>query len=400
MKKTKAILIAHASHSYFLAGDGKDELRNLILSDWYSRTARQLKRFDSEIEIECWAPEKLNKKEEMFTDSGIKYRIFPTTISPVYALDFSIPMINALKEELKISKESGTKTVIHLHEYHNLHGLLIATLFKGQKIIAQHHGGSWPLKHLRETKKYRIFFPFFLLGQIWENLVLKNINIFYALSEDEIIYLKEKAKNSEIRFQTMGIEEEYFKKVDKKIARKKLNIPLNKKMILYLGRINIVKGVKELIDSMREMKDIELKIIGFGPQETEYKNYVKENKIENVEFMGAIFGEKKMLYLSAADALVLPSSKEGAPVCIMEAMARNLPVIASKVGGTPLMIKDGENGLIIKPKNSADIVTAVKKILKNPPKNIRESARVYGWKDIIKNTVDDYNQKHDAPPRF
>ena len=88
-------------------------------------------------------------------------------------------MLKELKKEIKKSEEKGYKFIIHLHEYHNLHGLLIATLFKNQKIIAQHHGGSWPLKHVREVKRYKFAFPAFLVGQFWENKVLKNIDIFY-----------------------------------------------------------------------------------------------------------------------------------------------------------------------------------------------------------------------------
>ena len=393
-KKIKVIQIAHASHSFFLSNEEKD-LKKLILSDWYFRTSQQLKKYYPEIKVECWCPERLYKNEVSFVESGIKLRIFPTTFSPRYGLDFSIKMLKEIKKEIKKAEEEKTNLVIHLHEYHNLHGLLISTIFKKQKIIGQHHGGSWPIRHLKQTKSYRPFLPFFILGQIWENRVLKNINSFYALSQDEINYLKRKKLNSKIIFQTMGIEDIYFNKLDKNKARKKLNLSPKKKILLYVGRINKEKGVKYLLDAMKKLQDsknseIELKIIGFGPQEKEFQGYSKKLNLRNTEFLGSIFGEKKLVYLSAADALILPSSKEGAPVIIMEAMARNLPIVSTNVGGTPLMIKNNKNGIIIKQKSSQDLAKGIKEVLAWKNKNIREHAKVYKWKKIIEDTVADY----------
>ena len=385
-------MIAHCSHSYFL-GEGEKDLTKLFLPDWYSETAKQLKKFYPEIEVESWAPEKLNKKNEDMNFDGIKLRFFPVTFSPIYGLDLSIPMLKELKDEIKKSKTKNYKLIIHIHEIHNLHGLLIATLFKNQKIIVQHHGGSWPLKHLKQTKRYKFFFPFFMLGQIWENFVLHNVSCFYALSEQEINYLKEVAPNSKIKFQTMGIDDEYFKGVDKKTARKKLELPLNKKILLYIGRINDVKGVGILLEAMDKLKgeDILLKIIGFGPQEDKFKKYAEKNNLKNVQFLGGVYGDRKMLYLSASDLFVLPSSKEGAPVTVMEAMARNLPVVVTNVGGTPLMVKNGREGIIIPPRNSEEIVSGIREVLKWEKRDIKKYAEIYKWEKIIKETVGDYN---------
>ncbi len=391
MKKIKVIMIAHCSHSYFL-GEGEKDLRKLFLNDWYTKTSIQLKRFYPEIEVECWAPEKLNKEIEDVTFNGVKFKFFPVTFSPAYALDFSIKMLQELKKEVEKSETQNYRLIIHIHEIHNLHGLLIATLFKKQKIIVQHHGGSWPLKHLNQTKRYKFFFPIFIIGQIWENLVLKNVNCFYALNEEEINYLKKTAPYSKIKFQTMGIDDEYFEDINKKTARKKLKLPLDKKILIYIGRINDIKGVGFLLEAMNKLKDegILLKIIGFGPQEEKFKKYVKDNNLGNVEFLGGVFGERKLLYLSAADMFILPSSKEGAPVTVMEALARNLPVLVTDVGGVKLMIKDKREGIIIKQKNSDEIVKGIKEILKWKKKNIQKYADIYKWEKIIKETVGDY----------
>ncbi len=411
-QKIKIIQIAHCSHSYF--SNKNEELKPIILNDWFYKTAKQIKKFYSKYGVECWTVEKLNTKEEQFfefnkKDRGkIKFRIFPTNFSPKYGLDLSFAILRELKKEIRKNKERGIKTIIHLQEYHNLHGLLIISLFgnkKNVKIICQHHGGSWPLRHLRINKNYRLFFIFFILAQVWENIVLKRVPVFFCLTKDEINYLKKIAPKSKIKFQTMGIEDNYFKKVKKSVARRKLKLKKDDKILLYIGRINEVKGIGYLLKAMKKLKlenqnkekkqtqNIKLKIIGFGAEIEKFKKFVKENKLKNVELLGAIFGDKKMLYLSAANALILPSTKEGAPVTIMEALARNLPVVATDIGGVPLMIENNREGIIIPQKNSDEIVNSIKKILNWKKKNIQKYANKYKWREIIKKTVKEYENE-------
>src|SRR3989344_6724081 len=123
-KQIKVIQISHESHSYF--DKNEENLKKLIISDWYALTAMQLKKYYPKIEVECWTPEKIYKKEKTFIKNNVKFRIFPTTFSLAYALDFSMPMLRALKKEAEKAKENNTELIIHLHEYHNLHGLVIA----------------------------------------------------------------------------------------------------------------------------------------------------------------------------------------------------------------------------------------------------------------------------------
>jgi glycosyltransferase involved in cell wall biosynthesis len=385
----KIIHVEHCSHSYFLV-NGKGNPDEILKGSWATQVAKETKKIYPSLDIECWFPEKIERKMKEFEFSGIRMRVFPTTFSPRYALDFSWPMLKALKKEAAKCKKNRTKLIIHLHEYHNLHGLAISFLFRKENMIAQHHGGSFPLKHLMSNKRFRIFAPFFFIGQLAEDLALKNIKTFFALSREEIDYLKKIAQKSKVKFQTMGIENSYFKNVDKNMARKKLKIELDKKIIVYIGRISEEKGVRYLLNAMNELKDVELKILGYTQGLDYFKNYAKEKKLSNVEFLGGVFGERKRLYLSAADALILPSSKEGAPVVIMEAMSRNLPVVVSDVGGVPLMVENGKNGIMIKPKSAQKIAKAVREILKWPKKDFKEYAKNYRWKKIIEETVKEY----------
>lgn len=389
MEKIKVISLSPASVSVHMKG--QKTLRQMIKDDWYSLTAKEIKKFYPQLEVECWAPEKVMKKPEEFSEGGIRYRQFPTTFSPKYGLDLSIPMLKEMKKEIRNAKEKGYEVIFHLHEYHQLHGIVIATLFKNANLIAQHHGGNCPWQYVKAKRKYYPFFLPLLVGQIWERAVLKNIKCFYALSQKELSYLKRIAPNSRIRFQTMGIEDYYFESSNKAREREKLGWPKDKKIMLFVGRLTPAKGIGYLLEAMRELKDAELKIIGWGETET-YKKYIQEHKLKNVEFIGSVFGRDKLPHLSAADLMILPSLGEGAPVVLMEAIAKNLPVVASDVGGISKMIKNGREGRIIKPQNSEEIVNGVKEVLKWKRKNIKKYAEKYKWKKIIENTVKDYKK--------
>ena len=71
-KKMKVIKIAHCSHSYFL-GEGEKELKKLVLNDWYAKFSKQIKKFYNEIEVECWAPEKIYKKKQPYCQQKYGY---------------------------------------------------------------------------------------------------------------------------------------------------------------------------------------------------------------------------------------------------------------------------------------------------------------------------------------
>jgi glycosyltransferase involved in cell wall biosynthesis len=309
-------------------------------------------------------------------------------------MEISVPMIRALIEEQK--KVSNEKLILHLHEYHSwqAYSLLLFADKEKTRITAQHHGGRSPFRNLKKYKRLFVFLPALIMMQFFENLLFKKVDTFYPLSDEEAKYIENLARKSEKKFLTMGIGDKYFKKFNKEKIRKKLKLDLKKKYILYLGRIKSTKGIKELLDSIGkfENEDLELLLVGEGSDSEKYKNYLVENGIKNARFLGAIYGDAKLDYLAACNCLILPSYTEGAPVVLMEAIARNLPVIATNVGGIPKMIKGGREGIIIKPKSKDDIVRAIKEILKWKKKSISEFAEKYKWGKIIKETLADYKR--------
>jgi glycosyltransferase involved in cell wall biosynthesis len=180
-----------------------------------------------------------------------------------------------------------------------------------------------------------------------------------------------------------------------------LGIDENEKMIFFLGRVDRMKGVGYLLEAMKKfrdddelrgvkLKDVKLKIAGYGKERDELERWAKSEGLDNVEFLGGVFGREKLLYLGACDLLVLPSLKEGAPVTVMEAMACTRPSVVSDVGGVRMMIEDGENGKVIRKANVDEIVEGVREVLSWKDKDVRKYANIYKWEKIVEDTVKDY----------
>lgn len=128
---------------------------------------------------------------------------------------------------------------------------------------------------------------------------------------------------------------------------------LDKKNILFMGRLGKRKGVYDLIDILPQIiekhKDIKLYIGGDGEID-EVKKLVNSKELtKNVEVLGWISGEQKKKLFEIASIYVLPSYNEGLPVSILEAMASGLPVISTNIAGIPEEVEHDSNGYLITP---------------------------------------------------
>lgn len=146
----------------------------------------------------------------------------------------------------------------------------------------------------------------------------------------------------------------------------------DKKVVLFVGRLEEIKGVSYLIEAMKQVDAI-LVIVGDGPLRAELQKQAEEQG-NKIVFLGAkTHDELKTIYASA-DIFVAPSitgkdgEQEGFGLVMLEAMASGLPVIASASGGIQDLIKDGKNGLLAEEKNSASISDKINYLLNHEDK--------------------------------
>jgi glycosyltransferase involved in cell wall biosynthesis len=162
--------------------------------------------------------------------------------------------------------------------------------------------------------------------------------------------------------------DEYQTTYSKEECRGMLNVPQEKKILLYMGSLYPHKGPNVLIMAMvhvvKQYPDALLLIGGTGVIENELKQLVKELKLQgNVEFLGFVSGKYKIHYYKASDLFVLPSLTESFGNVNLEAMASGLPIVASNVGGIPDVVKDGISGLLSIPGNPADLAEKILRLL-------------------------------------
>ncbi len=157
-----------------------------------------------------------------------------------------------------------------------------------------------------------------------------------------------------------GINLELFSPVDKVVARSQLGLG-DRKLILYVGRIEPLKGIDRLIRAVSYLEEgpkAELAIIGGGEDSQAEIERLRQlsrslNIADRVSFLGLVKQETLPVYYSAADVCVNPSYYETFGLMALESLACGTPVVASNVGGCRDIIRQGETGYVL-PDNSPD----------------------------------------------
>jgi len=199
-------------------------------------------------------------------------------------------------------------------------------------------------------------------------------NVFYSLMSkitflcsDEITFISGKSKEHynvpNGRLILNGIDTKHFNQnnIIREITRTELNIR-NKFVFLFVGRIVFTKGIEEIIKATSIIKGVvneDINVLIVGPViDKEIPDYQKKIRDANVDDYMINLGMQKDArnFYCASDVFLLPSYFEGLPLVLLEAMACGLPVIASKVGEIPNIIKNYENGLLLEPRNVDDLV--------------------------------------------
>ncbi|MGB9927169.1 MAG: glycosyltransferase [Methanosarcina sp.] len=183
-----------------------------------------------------------------------------------------------------------------------------------------------------------------------------------------------------------GVDIEKFKPVKKEKARNFLNLPQDKKIVLFVGALRKIKGVDYLIEAAKAFVDRDTELFMVGRDDGLKKSLDKraeELKISNfIKFTGPVNHEDIPLWISASDILVLPSLSEGRPNVILEALACEIPVVATDVGGIPELLIQGETGYLVPAKNPVELSKRIGKLLED--EDLREKMGKLGRKSIIK----------------
>lgn len=163
---------------------------------------------------------------------------------------------------------------------------------------------------------------------------------------------------------------------------------------LGASRITDRKGIRYLIealDMLREKYRFSVKIIGDGNARERLETLVQEKRLgDQIAFIGRVPREETLPYYQAADVFVLPSLNEGMSNAMLEALACGLPILSTRTGGADELVKEGQNGLFIKPRDAKSIVQALETLIEDNDlrqrmgRESRSLAERMSWENVAK----------------
>ncbi len=233
------------------------------------------------------------------------------------------------------------------------------------------------------------------------------------LAQLQFLYHLDKSK---VRIIPPGVDIARFYPIADDESKEFIGIPATDRMILFVGRIEPLKGLETLIQALAALQPTDLMsgcphylaVIGGEPETTQeemnaemkrLQNLVKELKLNDlVLFLGKRSQDTLPYYYSAAEALVMPSHYESFGMVALEAMACGTPVIASQVGGLAYLVKDGETGFVVPDDNPVVLGERLAQIIcqEDLRQKLGEQAHVYAqqysWEKITARVIDVYQE--------
>ncbi len=181
-----------------------------------------------------------------------------------------------------------------------------------------------------------------------------------------------------------GVDLEKFTQGDRDKARAKHG--LTGQIILSVGHLIDRKGHELVIDALRNIEGATLLIVGDGPRRGALEAQVKRAGLfKRVKFLGQVPHETLSEIYSAADVLVLASSREGWPNVLLEAMACGTPCIATNIPGCDEVICDPAGGRLVDQRTPEAIAEAINALFADPPgrAETRRYAEQFSWDDTV-----------------
>jgi D-inositol-3-phosphate glycosyltransferase len=209
-----------------------------------------------------------------------------------------------------------------------------------------------------------------------------------------------------------GVNLDLFKPIDKARALRHLGLD-GEGIILFVGRINPLKGIDNLVRAMTYLKRQRPKLIVIGGDEQSQPEVERLRQLsrslqihDSVAFRGLVKQEMLPYFYNAADLCVVPSYYESFGLVVLESLACGTPVVATKVGCVESVIRQGETGYIVNdndPRRLSDKIALLLSASNGgpaPPESIRASVGRFSWPNVADAMVNEYQAvMRDYPDR-
>ena len=164
-----------------------------------------------------------------------------------------------------------------------------------------------------------------------------------------------------------GCDLSVFHVKDRQEARGKLRIDPDVEAVVYIGRMDVRKGLRELVDAAARLHSarpkLEVYLVGEGPDRSIFESAIQANDAAAyIHLLPACGFDDVAVWMTAADLVTLPSYMEGCPNAILEAQACGRPVVATNVGGIPEILSSA-SGSLVPPRDAPALAQALGKVL-------------------------------------
>jgi D-inositol-3-phosphate glycosyltransferase len=212
-----------------------------------------------------------------------------------------------------------------------------------------------------------------------------------------------------------GVDIELFSPVDKSSARKELGLDPNAKVVLFVGRIDPIKGIDTLIGAADEMAERGSRpcfiLVGgdfddhgdpIGPLRDVVRDANARGVAGHMRFAGSQPQDQLPTYYAAADVVAVPSRYESFGLVAVEAMACGKPVVASRVGGLTFTVEEESNGLLVPHSDAVALAGALSRVLADDDLRVRmgkgaiETARRFDWHAVASQILHVYQRLADG----
>ena len=314
-------------------------------------------------------------------------------------------LLRALRAE---SRRKGV--LLHFHGLFSYNTLLSPLIIKGSPMIVQHHGGLSLLQQGQHSSRRAIKLSAFALHVLSGYWFLERVSIpcfdrIFVLNREEEAYVTRLAGKEKVQRLTMGVDFNEFVPTDKETAREMLALAPDKRYILFVGSLYIIKGLQYLFEALpailNECHDAVLLVVGSGYLREKLVKLAHELGVEDkVEFvprsqnLPRLGNDELPVYYSAADVVVQPSLSEGLGIAAIEALACGAPLVASNVGGFPDVVATFKAGVLVPPRNSEALGRAVIDVLTGKHSffiDRQSGKRVYDWPVIAAKNLEVYD---------
>jgi teichuronic acid biosynthesis glycosyltransferase TuaC len=191
------------------------------------------------------------------------------------------------------------------------------------------------------------------------------------------------ADTAKLHVMRNGVDLERFYPIDRSEARQRLHFGNDERILLSVGHLVERKGHHLAIEALNALpKSSILVIAGNGPELASLKELAEaRNLTKRVRLVGEVPNDQLKWWYSAADVLVLCSSREGWANVLLESMACGTPVVATNIWGTPEVVNSPNVGRLMHTRTSAALVECLNDLFSDPPsrKAVRQHAECFGW---------------------